>query len=75
MPVSLIPPPSPGQKLVRLMSPITGTPVEKEEPKPVIMAMINPSRRPVPQSGLQLADVVVEILAEGEITGFGGFLL
>lgn len=61
------------KKLESLMSPITGTPVEEEESKPVIMAMINnhPSARP--QSGLQSADVVVEILAEGEITRFAAF--
>lgn len=61
------------EKPVRLMSPITGTPVEKEEPKPVIMAMINNHPAARPQSGLQLADVVVEILAEGEITRFAAF--
>ena len=42
------------EKPVRLMSPITGTPVEKEEPKPVIMAMINNHPAARPQSGLAI---------------------
>lgn len=58
---------------VQLTSPITGTKVSEAVSKPVIMVMINNHAHARPQSGLHLADVVVEILAEGEISRFAAF--
>lgn len=40
---------------------------------PTIMMMINNARSARPQTGLNRADVVVEMLAEGEITRFAAF--
>jgi hypothetical protein len=54
------------------LSPLTGTPIS-EGKRPLLMVMINNHRQARPQSGLQRADVVVEILAEGEITRFAAF--
>lgn len=57
---------------VKKLSPLTGEPIMGEE-HPVIMVMINNHRHARPQTGLDLADVVVEILAEGGITRYAAF--
>ncbi|MGA9174173.1 MAG: DUF3048 domain-containing protein [Thermoactinomyces sp.] len=55
-----------------MLSPLTGTPISGGK-RPLLMVMINNHHKARPQSGLQRADVVVEILAEGEITRFAAF--
>ncbi|WP_246333900.1 DUF3048 domain-containing protein [Thermoactinomyces mirandus] len=68
-----IPVPKNQEPRTELTSPITGTPVPETESRPVMMVMINNHPHARPQSGLYLADVVVEILAEGEISRFAAF--
>lgn len=52
--------------------PFTGLPSSKPA-HPALMVMVNNHRKARPQSGLHRADLVVEILAEGEITRFAAF--
>lgn len=52
--------------------PLTGLPSEGPA-HPTLMVMVNNHRKARPQSGLHRADLVVEILAEGEITRFAAF--
>lgn len=52
--------------------PLTGLPSEGPA-HPTLMVMVNNHRKARPQSGLNRADLVVEILAEGEITRFAAF--
>lgn len=56
----------------QVVSPLTGKLMENID-HPAIMVMVNNHRKARPQSGLHKADVVVEILAEGEITRFAAF--
>ncbi|MEK8130940.1 DUF3048 domain-containing protein [Paenibacillus filicis] len=59
-------PPVPVQPLY--VSPLTGMPAaEKQEARPV-MVVINNAPQARPQSGLSQADLLFEVLAEGEIT-------
>jgi hypothetical protein len=60
------------QKKVEQRDPLTGL-VTHAPDHPVLMVMVNNHRGARPQTGLGLADVVVEILAEGEITRFAAF--
>ncbi|TCS95897.1 DUF3048 domain-containing protein [Hazenella coriacea] len=54
--------------------PLTGlTTSQKNMNHPAFMIMINNHRQARPQTGLYLADIVVEMLAEGEITRFAAF--
>ncbi|OYD07521.1 DUF3048 domain-containing protein [Paludifilum halophilum] len=52
--------------------PFTGMP-EKGDARSALMVMVNNHAKARPQSGLNRADVVVEILAEGPITRFAAF--
>jgi len=52
--------------------PLTGLPSEGPA-HPTLMVMVNNHQKARPQSGLNRADLVVEILAEGEITRFAAF--
>lgn len=52
--------------------PLTGLACQSSN-NPTIMMMINNARPARPQTGLNHADVVVEMLAEGEITRFAAF--
>lgn len=52
--------------------PLTGLP-STGPAHPTLMVMVNNHRQARPQSGLNRADLVVEILAEGEITRFAAF--
>jgi hypothetical protein len=56
----------------QLISPLTGMPIQDEN-HPLMMVMINNHQKARPQTGLDRADVVVEMLAEGEITRFAAF--
>lgn len=51
-------------------APFTGLGVKKEPGHRPVMVMINNHPKARPQSGLQYADLVYEILAEGELTRF-----
>lgn len=51
-------------------APLTGLAVNRELDHPVIMAVINNHTQARPQTGLHRADIVFEILAEGDITRF-----
>ncbi|QKG83489.1 DUF3048 domain-containing protein [Kroppenstedtia pulmonis] len=61
-----------GKEQSQLREPFTGEPNEGEE-EPAIMVMVNNQRQARPQTGLGQADLVVEMLAEGEITRFAAF--
>lgn len=52
--------------------PLTGMEGEKGE-QPILMVMVNNQQQARPQTGLDRADLVVEMLAEGEITRFAAF--
>nr|WP_183254505.1 DUF3048 domain-containing protein [Anoxybacillus tepidamans] len=52
------------------MFPLTGLPAETRTDHRVVAVMINNHPKARPQSGLQKADVVYEVLAEGDITRF-----
>ncbi|MEW9670347.1 DUF3048 domain-containing protein [Ammoniphilus sp. 3BR4] len=53
-------------------APLTGIGTNEELPKRVVMVMLNNAPQARPQSGLDKADIVYEILAEGAITRFVG---
>ncbi len=53
-------------------APLTGMGTHEELPKRVVMVMVNNDPKARPQSGLDKADIVYEILAEGAITRFVG---
>ncbi|WP_164985184.1 DUF3048 domain-containing protein [Ammoniphilus sp. CFH 90114] len=53
-------------------TPLTGMGTNDELPKRVIMVMVNNDPKARPQSGLDKADIVYEVLAEGSITRFVG---
>lgn len=56
------------------IAPLTGLTIsDKSTTHPALMIMINNHRQARPQTGLNLADIVVEMLAEGEITRFAAF--
>ncbi|SFS75682.1 DUF3048 domain-containing protein [Marininema halotolerans] len=57
---------------VTTKEPFTGEPLV-EENRPAVMVMINNHRAARPQTGLSKADMVIEALAEGEITRFAAF--
>ena len=50
--------------------PLTGEPTNEEVDHRVISVMVNNHAKARPQSGLSQADVVYEVLAEGQITRF-----
>lgn len=50
--------------------PLTGLPAERAVNHRVIAVMVNNHPKARPQSGLQKADIVYEVLAEGDITRF-----
>ncbi|UOQ44084.1 DUF3048 domain-containing protein [Halobacillus salinarum] len=50
--------------------PLTGKPAEEKPSQRVIAVMVNNHTKARPQTGLSQADVVYEVLAEGEITRF-----
>ncbi|WP_409342899.1 DUF3048 domain-containing protein [Paenibacillus sp. MBLB4367] len=50
--------------------PLTGLPAEGERKDRPVMVMVENSPQARPQSGLDQADIVYEVLAEGEITRF-----
>ncbi|SDX09994.1 Protein of unknown function [Marininema mesophilum] len=52
--------------------PFTGVPLV-EKHRPAVMVMINNHHAARPQTGLSMADMVIEALAEGEITRFAAF--
>ncbi|SEM91210.1 DUF3048 domain-containing protein [Lihuaxuella thermophila] len=62
----------PGQEKAEKRAPLTGLATDAPD-HPVLMVMVNNHRAARPQTGLGLADVVVEMLAEGEITRFAAF--
>ncbi len=53
-------------------APLTGLGTNEELPKRVVMVMINNAPQARPQSGLDKADILYEILAEGAVTRFVG---
>lgn len=55
------------------MAPLTGLAVDGNINHPVIMVMMNNHPKARPQTGLNRADIVFEVLAEGEITRFAAF--
>jgi len=56
-----------------IVAPLTGLPVDAEITDRVVMVMINNHSKARPQSGLDQADVVYEMLEEGLITRFMAF--
>nr|WP_263323761.1 DUF3048 domain-containing protein [Neobacillus sp. Marseille-Q6967] len=50
--------------------PLTGLPVEEETNDRAIAVMVNNHPKARPQSGLHKADIVYEVLAEGDVTRF-----
>lgn len=54
----------------RQVFPLTGLPAEGAVNRRVIAVMVNNHPKARPQSGLQKADIVYEVLAEGDITRF-----
>lgn len=54
------------------IEPLTGEEA-KQKDHPILMVMINNHQSARPQTGLNRADLVVEMLAEGEITRFSAF--
>mgnify|MGYP001360993963 CR=1 FL=1 len=61
------------EETVQETAPLTGLDVEDRLEHPVVMVMVNNHPQARPQSGLNRADIVFEILAEGEITRFAAF--
>lgn len=57
----------------RIVAPLTGLPVEEPIQRRVFGVMIDNQAKARPQSGLAQADVVYEILAEGDITRYLAF--
>lgn len=55
------------------IAPLTGEKMKTATDRPAVMAMINNHPAARPQSGLGRADIVFEVLAEGEITRFAAF--
>jgi hypothetical protein len=55
------------------IAPLTGLPVETEVKDRVVMVMVNNHSKARPQSGLDQADMVYEMLEEGLITRFMAF--
>ncbi|WP_188433130.1 DUF3048 domain-containing protein [Kroppenstedtia guangzhouensis] len=62
-----------GEKEIRRINPLTGKEMEKETSGRPWMVMVNNQAQARPQSGLDRADLVAEVLAEGEITRFAAF--
>ena len=56
----------------KYVAPLTGLGTNEELPKRVVMVMINNAPQARPQSGLDSADIVYEVLAEGSITRLVG---
>ncbi|MFD1428569.1 hypothetical protein JOD24_000556 [Kroppenstedtia sanguinis] len=53
--------------------PLTGEVMKQKAEGPLLMVMVNNHAQARPQSGLSQADLVAEVLAEGEITRFAAF--
>lgn len=53
--------------------PLTGLTADGDISHPVVMVMVNNHPKARPQTGLDRADIVFEVLAEGEITRFAAF--
>ena len=64
------PQPLPEPAKPQYVAPLTGLPVETELNQRIIGVMVNNHAKARPQSGLNQADMVYEILAEGMITRF-----
>ncbi|WP_232697586.1 DUF3048 domain-containing protein [Brevibacillus daliensis] len=58
------------EKPAAFKAPLTGLPMSEQLTNRPVMAMINNHPKARPQSGLQDADMVIEVLSEGEITRF-----
>jgi hypothetical protein len=54
-------------------APLTGLPIKEESKKRVVLVMVNNHSKARPQSGLDKADIVYELLEEGLITRFMAF--
>lgn len=61
------------QNQAPVTAPLTGLTVDKESTDRVVMVMVNNHAKARPQSGLDKADVVYEMLEEGLITRFMAF--
>lgn len=64
---------SEGDRGKGMRAPLTGLEMEGDGNHPIVMAMINNHPKARPQTGLNRADIVFEVLAEGEITRFAAF--
>ncbi len=67
------PPPAPEEEKLPFIAPLTGIRSEKEIDNRVFLVMFGNNPEARPQSGLNKADIVFEILAEGSITRLVGF--
>lgn len=65
-------PEEPAKPTFKYTAPLTGLGTNEELPKRIMMVMINNAPQARPQSGLDKADIVYEILAEGAVTRFVG---
>lgn len=65
-------PEEPAKPTFNYTAPLTGLGTNEELPKRIVMVMINNAPQARPQSGLDKADIVYEILAEGAVTRFVG---
>lgn len=61
------------EETVQETAPLTGLEVEDRLDHPIVMVMVNNHPQARPQTGLNRADIVFEVLAEGEITRFAAF--
>ncbi|QYY43208.1 DUF3048 domain-containing protein [Aneurinibacillus thermoaerophilus] len=61
------------ESVSKYVAPLTGLPVESENKDRVVMVMVNNHSKARPQSGLDQADMVYEMLEEGLITRFMAF--
>lgn len=57
----------------KAIAPLTGLAVDEAMDHPIVMVMLNNHPKARPQTGLNRADIVFEVLAEGEITRFAAF--
>lgn len=61
------------EETVQETAPLTGLQVDNRLEHPIVMVMVNNHPQARPQTGLNRADIVFEVLAEGEITRFAAF--
>lgn len=62
--------PEPIEETYKSIAPLTGLGVNEDLPKRIVTVMINNAPEARPQSGLDKADIVYEVLSEGSITRF-----